>query len=586
MAAATDETARAVFYDPGSDHWWVFGTAVSVRWVHSPDEVVPTLEEATEASSEGLWSFGYLAYEAAPGFDPKLEVRPTGEPLGWWATCPPPRAVRDDDLPAPGSFVLGSPHATLSAVEHARGVGRIHEAIARGDTYQVNYTHHLEAPFRGSAWGLFRRLWRNQRAPYSAWLENDRQVVCSASPELFFELDGDRLWSRPMKGTAPRGLYTGDDRRVAEALAASPKDSAENIMIVDMIRNDLGRVAKPGSVEVRSLLDVECYPSVFQLTSTVEAETAASVAEIFRALFPCASITGAPKRRTMELIADFEQRPRGLYTGAIGWIAPERRARFSVAIRTAVIDRAASTLKFGTGGGIVWDSRPAAEYQECLDKTVVLTHEPRSFSLVETMRWEPERGYRRLDRHLDRLRDSAGYFDIPLDVAGVTSVLHEASGTWKGPQRVRLTIDLAGTPALEASDFSPRPVPWSLALAGSPVDRGSRWLYHKTTRRETYTAAAAEHPDADDVVLWNDDSELTETTVGNLFLELEDGLWTPPVECGLLAGTMRAQLLDNGTAQERVLGVADLARARAIWVTNSVQGRVPAQLVPGSALTL
>ncbi len=587
MVGASNPQVRALVHDAGTGAWLVFGKVREIRAVESAGEVRERLRDAEAEAERGRWTVAFVTYEAASGLDSKLVTRstpPTNMPVAWFATCEPPRRMATSQLASAGELSMGPLRPSLDSRAHADGVRTIHQAIARGDTYQVNFTHAIEAPFSGSAWGLFRRLWSNQQAAYAAWIDTGRHVLCSASPELFFELDGVNIVSRPMKGTAPRGRTTQEDRELADELAASPKNRSENVMIVDMIRNDLGRIAEPGSVQVSSLLDVERYPSVFQLTSTVEARTSASVEEIFAALFPCASITGAPKRRTMEIIAELESRPRGVYTGAIGWIAPERRARFSVAIRTAVVDRATSTLTYGTGGGIVWESEPEAEYQECSDKTLVLSRTPPTFSLLETILWTPGRGYRLLERHLDRLADSADFFDIPLDRAVPEAQLEEASRAWGAPRRVRLTVAQDGTVEIHSSPFQPRPVPWRVALAKTSVDRTDVRLYHKTTQREIYERAAAECPGVDDVVLWNQDGELTETTVGNLVLELDDGLWTPPVSSGLLAGTERAVLLQSGRAKERVLPVSSLTECRNLWVANSVHGLVAAQLATSPRL--
>ncbi len=283
------------------------------------------------------------------------------------------------------------------------GIQKVRELIRKGDTYQVNYTYRLRAGFAGDPWALFAGMVQAQGAHYSAFIHAGDWVICCASPELFFRRQGADLLCRPMKGTSPRGLWSADDAAQAEALRTSVKNQAENVMIVDMVRNDLGRVARLGSVGVRSLFDVEKYPTLWQMTSTVKCETSASVPEIFGALFPAASITGAPKVRTMAIISELEDSPRRIYTGSIGFIAPGGFAQFNVAIRTVLIDRHAQAAEYGVGGGIVWDSVPETEFEECQTKSRILTTPRPQFALLETMRWTPKEGFYLLDLHLRRL---------------------------------------------------------------------------------------------------------------------------------------------------------------------------------------
>jgi para-aminobenzoate synthetase/4-amino-4-deoxychorismate lyase len=570
----------ALVQDPAGTGWLAFDRAREVLRADTLAEVTGVLEAAEEATARSSWAVGFCTYEAAGAFDPALTTHSSSDlPLAWFALCEPPQAVPDAGLPAPTPFQLGRLQASLTPAEHAAGVARIQEWIARGDTYQVNYTHRLRGRLAGDAWGLFRALERGQRTRHAAWIDIGSHVVCSASPELFFALDGDRLTSRPMKGTAPRGRTTAEDRLQAAALAASVKDRAENVMIVDMLRNDLGRVARRGSVETARLFDVERYDTVFQMTSTVVAHTDQSVGSIFGALFPCASITGAPKVRTMELITRLEPDPRGLYTGAIGWLAPGRRAAFSVAIRTAVVSRHDGALSYGTGGGIVWDSDPAAELAECGHKTRILTASRPPFELLETLAWRPARGYHLLDRHLERLADSADYFGFTLSRRAALATLEGAASHWDQPRRVRLTVTRSGETSLSSLPLDPTSEPVRLALAAAPVDSADPFLFHKTTHRETYQRARAGRPGFDDVLLWNERGELTESTIANVVLELDGGLFTPPQTCGLLAGTERAELLARSEIEERVLLTTDLGRCGAIYLVNSVRGRLLADLV-------
>jgi para-aminobenzoate synthetase/4-amino-4-deoxychorismate lyase len=355
-----------------------FSTPDRVLTTRQASQAPAILEEVDRATEEGGWAYGFVAYEAAQGFDPKLAVaRPaaTGPPLVWFGISER-RPYRARPLPCERADASWKPD--WSAAEHALAVARIREYIAAGESYQCNLTTRLRAAFTGEPLALYANLALAQRAAYNAYLSTDRFAIASASPELFIEWSGDRLRSRPMKGTAPRGDDPAEDERNAHGLRNSPKERAENVMIVDLIRNDMARVAATGSVEVPRLLTVEQYPTLWTMTSEVTARLRAGtgLADIFKAMFPCGSITGAPKARSMEIIREVEAGPRGVYCGAIGWVAPPSepvRARFSVAIRTAVIDRVLSTATYGAGGGITWGSKPDDEWAEVLTKTAILT---------------------------------------------------------------------------------------------------------------------------------------------------------------------------------------------------------------------
>ncbi len=501
-------------------------------------------------------------------------------PLAWFGLyaepepTAPPDAPPDSDPPLPADAW----RPALGPEEHARGVGQIQDRLRAGDTYQVNFTFPLTTRFEGDAFVLFRRLQAAQRAGYAAYLDLGRFAIASASPELFFRVEGDRLQARPMKGTAPRGASLEADAERARALAGSEKERAENLMIVDMLRNDLGRVAATGSVSVSALFEVERYPTLLQLTSTVAARSEAPFSEILAALFPCASVTGAPKQRTMQIIADLESAPRGVYTGAVGWIAPGRRASFNVAIRTAVVDRERGEAVFGVGSGIVADSVAGAEYAECLLKARVLS-EP-AFRLLETMLFDPGEGYWLLDEHLDRLAASARHFGAEgLDLGEIGRLLLERAAALRAPSRVRLLVDLDGRAVVESAPLAEREArAVRVGLAAHPVDAESPWVHHKTTRREIYADALRSRPDCDDVLLWNARGELTEATRSNLAVEMEGTLFTPPPACGLLPGTLRRRLLAEGRLTERVIRVEELA-GRRVFLMNSVRGLQEAALV-------
>jgi para-aminobenzoate synthetase/4-amino-4-deoxychorismate lyase len=555
---------------------------VGVMEARRPEEVADVIASVASSAQRGLWAGGFVAYEAAPGLDASLAVRSraagdplTDLPLAWFALfegreetqLPEPR----DDGPAAG----GNWRPSVDRGTYDAAIAAIHERIAAGDTYQVNHTLRLRSQVAGDERGLYRDLCFSQRGGYAAYLNAGRYRVCSASPELFFEIDGERLTTRPMKGTAPRGRWPSEDEAVAGRLLASVKDRAENAMIVDLLRNDLGRVARPGSVGWSEVFAAERYETVWQLTSTVSAllEPGTGLDDVFRALFPSGSVTGAPKVRSMEIIAGLEDSPRGVYCGAVGYVGPPGdgpSARFNVAIRTVTVDGETGLAEYGVGGGITWDSNAGAEYDETVAKARVLTERRPRFELLETLLHEPGSGLRRLDRHVERLRGSAAYFGFAFDEVSVREALdREAASIVDRPARIRLLLDRSGRITTASMALAPRPEPARLEVDDVPVDPGDVLLFHKTSRRERYEAARARHPDADDVLLVNLRDEVTESTIANIAAQI-DGRWiTPPLDAGLLPGTERAALLADGSIEEGTLLRTDLDRARELRLMNA-----------------
>jgi para-aminobenzoate synthetase/4-amino-4-deoxychorismate lyase len=555
-----------------------------------PDQVADVLQQVHDATQAGSWAFGYVAYEAAAGLDPQLPGGSTsaGEPpLVWFGLCDEPARV-ESLLPPPEA---GPPTAAWrpdwTDDEHAAAVATVREHIAAGETYQCNLTDRLRSPVAGDVEQLYTRLALAQRGAYNAYLDLGRHVVASASPELFFEWAGDVVRTRPMKGTARRGRTTAEDREQSRRLLASSKEQAENLMIVDLLRNDLGRVAEVGSVVVDELFALERYPTVWQLTSQVSARLRpdTGLLDLFRALFPCGSVTGAPKRRTMQLIDELEPTPRGIYCGAVGVVAPPSapfRARFNVAIRTAVVDRTTGEGVYGAGGGITWGSDAVAERAELHAKAAVLAHDVTEHELLETLAFVPGEGLRNLQGHLARLADSADWADFRFDGAAVLETVQQAVAGRTEPARVRVLLSRSGHVAVELEAMPPvAPLPVRLALDDDPVDAASPWLQHKSTRRDVYLTRALRHPEADDVVLVNQYGELTETTTANLALQLGGRWWTPPTTSGCLPGVERARLLQLGRLHERVLTIGDLRHAEQVAVLNSLRGWRPAALLVG-----
>ena len=589
MWPRTDQDVCVRFDDcrPDSQESWKLTGLRSVIEARCPEEVGGALAAVEQGVSDGLWAAGFLAYEAAPGLDPVLAIKTPPAaigradlPLVWFGLFErreqvPSLARRP--RPTNSEYRLGPWQPSVSQADYATNIERIRERIAAGDTYQVNYTFRLRAPFSGDEFAFYRDLCQAQQAGYCAFISTGPYRVLSASPELFFRIDGDEITTRPMKGTRRRGRWLEEDEDALRALIGSQKERAENVMIVDLMRNDLGRLAIPGSVAVPDLFTAERYENVWQLTSTVRSTlpSGTSMSRVLAATFPSGSVTGAPKVRTMDIIAQLEDSPRGIYTGAIGFLAPHSskgpRALFNVAIRTVVLDMTEGVAEFGVGGGITYDSTAAGEYEECRAKAAVLTTRRPPFDLLETLRFDPGKGYFLLERHLDRLRRSAVFFGFQCDLSAVRHALDQAVERCVTPQRVRLTVSPAGQ-ALVQVDALPKAVtPIKLAIDDDPIDPDDPLVFHKTTHRGPYQARASRHPEADDVVLVTTRGEVTETTVGNLAVYLGGCWWTPPLTSGCLPGTYRAALLEGHMLRERILYPEDLERAEAIAVVNSVR---------------
>lgn len=564
------------FYDHQGVHQPVcFTNPVQVVAATRVDEVQQVLRLVQRAVDQGFYAAGFVSYEAAPAFDPAFMVQNNNRlPLAWFGLFEAPTSP---PTPSNSAFHLSDWTPDVSESEFAGRIATIRSAIERGDTYQVNYTLRLHAQCKGDDWALYQHLYRAQQANYCAYLNLGRYRILSVSPELFFRWDGQQLMTRPMKGTMPRGRWPDEDRVYAAQLAVSEKDRAENLMIVDLLRNDTGRVAAIGSVQVPDLFTVERYPTVWQMTSTITAEThpGTTLNDIMTALFPCGSITGAPKISTMQYIAELENSPRDVYCGAIGYLAPGNQAVFNVAIRTVLLDTQMNRAVYGVGSGITWDSTATGEYAEVQTKAALLTEPQPVFELLETLLLD-HGTYALLERHLQRLSGSSAYFGIPLTLDMIREALIQHAQRYRNEMwRVRLLVARDGRPHIESTPYQPLPdTPQPVALAHTPVSNKDRFLYHKTTHRTVYETHRSAHADMFDVLLWNEAGELTEFMIGNLVIELDNQRWTPPRHCGLLAGVMRAELLAQGAIHERVLTRTDLAQATRIWLINSVRGWV------------
>lgn len=543
--------------------------------VEEEEDVLPALRVVEDAVAEGLHAVGFVAYEAAPAFDPALTVHRADPriPLLWFALFERRMEADPSELDGDDNASLSELRPDVAEDDYADRIGRIRALITAGDTYQVNYTLRLRGAFHGSPLALYRRLCNAQQAAFCAYLDFGEGVVVSASPELFFRWGGGELELRPMKGTRPRGRWLEEDREHARELAMSSKDRAENLMIVDLLRNDAGRIAEFGSVRVERMFEVEPYPTVLQMTSTVRARTptATRLSDIFRALFPCGSITGAPKVRTSRIIAEMETSPRGIYTGAIGFVSPDEAA-FSVAIRTLVIDRAAGEAELGVGSGVTYDSTAPDEYRECLSKAAFVQHAPPP-ALLETFGWPPEAAFTQLDAHLARMASSAEYFGYPFDANALRRRLDPRFCQIPGePRHVRVELSPNGEITVEHAAMPRWEEPVRLALARRHISSEHPFLYHKTVDRARYAAHDSVDVPHDQVLLVNERGELAETAIANLIVELDGALWTPHLDAGLLPGVLRGELLRAGAIRERVLFPADLERATGLWVINSLRG--------------
>ncbi len=553
-----------------------------------PGEVTEVLEEVEKMVSHGYTAIGFLSYEAGFVFLPNMPQQPELDfPLVWFAVS------KDVDvLPAgilPPEMETSQPaevsHLALSQnlETYLQSIDRIKRYIEAGHTYQVNYTMKYSGQFRGSTRSLYKQLRAKQRVNYAGYIETEDWAILSLSPELFFRKEGRNVMMKPMKGTAARGRTPEVDEIHARSLRESEKEQSENLMIVDMLRNDLGKVCKVGSIRVDHAMEVERYETLFQMTSSIAGILAegTTITELFRATFPSGSVTGAPKVRTMQIIHDLEQSPRKIYTGSIGFISPEASV-FNVAIRTACVDFGKASIEMGVGSGILYEADPVREYQECELKGKFLTEAPLQFRLFETILWSPQEGYCRLEQHMDRLLKSADYFLFPVSREQALANLkqNEVELTkLNQPRRVRLFLDNAGTFEIETSSLEPlgdSAVKACFSL--QKTNSHDRFLYHKTTNRPLYDEElkSARNQGCFDVVFRNERDEITEGAITNLFIKKDGIFYTPPLSCGALAGTYRSFLMQTKPfpIEERVLFAKDLKEAEAIYLTNALRGLI------------
>lgn len=588
-----------------------FGAPRQVLRADAAGDVRAVLDAVHAAARHGAWCVGYVRYEAAAAFDAALQTHAPLGPLAWFAVYDQAEPWPADQPPPDATGQAPSVHwqPGIARADFDAAISRIQQAIGDGELYQVNYTAPVHGTLQGHATDLFAALHRAQPHGYAAFIDAGLEQVLSVSPELFFDwregVDGPAgegpLLARPMKGTAPRGTTPAQDAAYAEHLRTAPKERAENVMIVDLLRNDVSRVAQPHSVRVPALFATQALPTVWQMTSDVQARTrpGTGLADVFAALFPCGSVTGAPKVRAMQMIHALEPAPRGVYCGAVGVVRPAGpatesglypvAATFNVPIRTLVLTSASDVgvgagqaVVCGIGSGITSGAQPEAEWHEWRHKRAFMERASMPFEILETLALEDGSLRHRAD-HLARMQSAASHFGYPWNEEAVQQCLAQLAAQHpQGLWRVRLLLDAQGQPRAEAFAMQPTTGMVRLQLASHPMaEAHSEFTRHKTTRRGHYDAFNPADPDVFDTLLFNEQGEITECTRGNIAALLDDGRWvTPPLASGLLPGVGRAVALREGRLVEDVLRVSDVPRVRAWAFINSLRGWLPAQVLP------
>ena len=565
---------------PGSENWGFFSNPVSVISCCELEEVPDSLEELETALSEGKYAAGFISYEAGSVFDSAFPKRIVQDfPLLWFGIFDEPPTVFEPH----GKDILVVPpelKAEVDEEEYHEAIENILTALSAGDIYQTNYTFRLRGSKTAKPFGLFEALLHKHPVPYAAYIDTGEQQIISMSPEIFLERNGNNIFTRPMKGTIRRDEDASIDRSQAEFLKNDIKNTAENLMIVDMARNDLGKVCLSGSISVDPLFQVEAYETLYQMTSTVHGKLKPDMTftDILRASFPAASITGAPKVAAMKKIHELEISPRKIYTGSIGCIFPDGDFCLNVAIRTLLCSDTATEL--GVGGGIVYDSGKDSELAEAMLKSCFIHAAEPDFELLETMLLDKDKNISDLDMHLDRMENSARFFNFSFDRARAIELVKSKTLLMPGVSRLRLLLDFRGNFHLQA--YPLKNCGWGCEKAKIKLSKeclcsSNKFLHHKTTHRDFYNGEfkKAKENGFDEVIFLNERKELCEGAISNIFIQTVDGKWlTPSLECGLLPGVWRAETIGKLKAVEKKLHVEDLKNARKILIGNSVRGGV------------
>jgi para-aminobenzoate synthetase/4-amino-4-deoxychorismate lyase len=575
---------------------YLFTQPVEILSIFSLDDVPKLFQRIEEYLAMGLYVAGYCTYEMGLYFENVSAQKVFDVPIAWFGVYQEPARYESDvhkptsqtNLNSPYSihnvrFSLSDDNGSVTFEEYANKMKTIRQYIREGDVYQINFTGKIKFSFDGSPLTLYEDLTKKQKVSYNAIVQTEYGTIVSLSPELFFRRQGSKLITRPMKGTAPRGKTLSEDETMRTWLKNDKKSHAENIMIVDLVRNDMGKISDVGSVKATSLCEVEQYETLFQMISTIESKLKEHITyyDIFQALFPSGSVTGAPKIRAMQIINELEEHQRGVYTGAIGFISPHQSAVFSVAIRTIVLHEGKGEM--GVGGGIVWDSTPEQEYNECLLKAKFLTEPHEKFSLIETILWNG--AYPHLEQHLRRMRDSALYFGFAFDEQYIRQLLQNAETTFVPKQRykVRLLLDEGGEASIQISLLEESHTTSNkVCLSAIRTQSNNRFLYHKTTNRRLYDRLVhlAHQKGYADVLFLNERDEITEGAISNVLIKKNEKYFTPPIECGVLNGVYRQYLFTVlTTLEERRLSLEHLRSADSLYLCNAVRGMYEVSLV-------
>jgi para-aminobenzoate synthetase / 4-amino-4-deoxychorismate lyase len=573
----------------------LFSKPVEIVIARTPDEVGAAFDRLQAGLDRGLHAAGFFAYELGYVLEPKLAPLIPGDrtvPLIWLGLYETPREMSESEVDhwlathtRSGSYQFHDVSHAWTEAEYQKRFDQVIENIRAGDIYQLNLTFKARFRLDGSPLTFYRDMRRRQRVAYAGIVDTGDATILSASPELFVEMDGQTVSTRPMKGTSPRAGTLEADAEAKRILATDAKQRAENLMIVDLMRNDLGRISEVGSVEVTDLFTVETFQTLHQMTSGVKAKLDKDLgfSELMRGIFSPGSVTGAPKIRAMELIREYETEARGVYCGAIGHLSPKGSVQLNVAIRTPVVFRGGAG-EMGIGSGVVYDSVGSKEYAECLLKMKFLTDPPRELELIETLLYEPDDGFWLLERHLNRLQRSASYFDFPYDRNAVIEALQQQVEDKRHQRlRVRLLLNDRGrlTVTATAIDAAPDGHVIKYAVSSSRLNSADALLFHKTTRRELYDREWQHYHDSfgtDEVLYLNERGEVAEGARSNVFVSIDGQLFTPPLTAGLLPGVLREDLIEEGRARERVLTLQDLEKADAVYLGNSVRGLQKARL--------
>jgi len=579
--------------DRDNHNSYLFIKPIDVITCKDINAVEPSFKVIERYLAKGFFAAGYIAYEAGFAFEENLKKLFTPGPILMWLgiykkpiTIGSGRGPKEPGNISSKKYCLLPSGLSVSKDQYISCINKIKSFIASGMTYQVNYTIKKYFRFSGDPYALFLKLCDNQKVPYAAFIKNDFEYILSLSPELFFSRNNNQVRVNPMKGTAERSKQALSDWAKAFGLRDSSKDRAENLMIVDLLRNDLGKVSNAGSVKTESLFDVQRLETLWQMTSSVKAQlkTNLSWLDFFKSTFPSGSVTGAPKIKTMDIISRLENAPRGVYTGSIGYISPEKKAVFNVAIRTLRIEKNSRSAELGIGSGIVWDSRPEKEWDECRLKGNFTKENYCDFQLIETLLFKKGE-IRHLDYHLDRLEESASYFDFDFNRQDILIRIKNFSDRLDSAHDYKIRVLLSKDGFLKFSSqiqsFAASKASW-VVFSKKITDSRDIFLYHKTTNRNLYNQEHARWRKlgAHDCLFKNEKGEVTEGAISNIFIESGNKIFTPPLSSGLLNGTFRRHLLEGarGKIIERVLFEKDIISANKIYLTNAVSGIIPVKL--------